>query len=78
MKYGMEIEAAGYNNEINMVCLLQGRIDREEIPLLYQYNNSPNARRNNVKKFYGIISINSKANENSRKILWKKIIANIK
>lgn len=78
MKYGMEIEAAGYNNEINMVCLLQGRIDREETPLLYQYNNSPNARRNNVKKFYGIISINSKANENSRKILWKKIIANIK
>lgn len=39
-----------YKDEINMVCLLQGRIDREITPLFYQYNNSPNSKRNNAKR----------------------------
>lgn len=78
MKYGMEIEVSDYKDEINMVCLLQGRIDREITPLFYQYNNSPNSKRNNAKKVYGIISINSNVNLNSRKMLWEKIINSIK
>lgn len=73
IKYGIETETANNKSDINMVWVIQGRVDGERA--FYYHNNSPNARKAGNAKSYGIVSINSKIN--IRHKLWQEIIKNI-
>ena len=68
--YGVEVEAREETAGVEMMWLLQGRID--DSAAIYTLSNSPNAQKCKHTRSYGIISINTK--DNNRKRLWNEIL----